>query len=181
MNRELRGAEVTPRGLRYQVHDAGQQLADTQSQRAGAQFMRLDVGREFSGLANLTLDAKAGLYRDSVTRTLDVQAPGFPREVSTGACWIVMAPSCLSSRCLSDIVRGSVSSSGTVYPTPLASMTDALQSLLQQPNGCFEQTSSTELSNGHGPAYFLTHTGVDPALVEKAKGLLEISYKKLTG
>jgi hypothetical protein len=29
--------------------------------------------------------------------------------------------------------------------------------------------------------YFLTHTGIDPAIIEKARNLLETSYKKLTG
>ena len=79
------------------------------------------------------------------------------------------------------MIRGSVSSSVTVYPTPLASMTDALQSLLRQPYGCFEQTSSTSYPMVMAQQYFLTHTGIDPAVVEKARDLLEASYKKLTG
>src|SRR5256885_17186030 len=29
--------------------------------------------------------------------------------------------------------------------------------------------------------YFLTHTGVDPATIEKARNLLDVSYKKLIG
>src|SRR6185503_6522027 len=80
-----------------------------------------------------------------------------------------------------EIVRGSLSSSVSVYPTPLASMTDALQSLLREPNGCFEQTSSTSYPMVMAQQYFLTHTGIDPALVAKAKDLLEVSYKKLSG
>src|SRR5262245_46851124 len=80
-----------------------------------------------------------------------------------------------------EIVRGSVASNVTVYPTPLASMTDALQSLLQEPYGCFEQTSSTSYPMVMAQQYFLTHTGVDPAIIEKTRGLLDLSYKKLTG
>src|SRR5262245_41943646 len=80
-----------------------------------------------------------------------------------------------------EIVRGSVASNVTVYPTPLASMTDALQSLLQEPYGCFEQTSSTSYPMVMAQQYFLTHTGIDPAMIEKARGLLESSYKRLTG
>src|SRR5262249_36775850 len=80
-----------------------------------------------------------------------------------------------------DAIRGSVSSSASVYPTPLASMTDALQGLLRQPNGCFEQTSSTSYPLTMAQQYFVTHSGVDPALISKGKELLEASYKKLTG
>src|SRR5438034_3760811 len=79
------------------------------------------------------------------------------------------------------MVRGSVSSSATVYPTPLASMTDALQSLLREPNGCFEQTSSTSYPMVMAQQYFLTHTGIASAIIQKARDLLEVSYKKLTG
>jgi uncharacterized protein YfaS (alpha-2-macroglobulin family) len=81
----------------------------------------------------------------------------------------------------SDIVRGSLASSVSVYPTPLASMTDALQSLLHEPYGCFEQTSSTSYPMVMAQQYFLTHTGVDPATIEKARSLLDVSYKKLIG
>jgi len=80
-----------------------------------------------------------------------------------------------------EFVRGSVSSSVTVYPTPLASMTDALKALIREPYGCFEQTSSTSYPMVMAQQYFLTHTGIDPALVEKTKSLLEASYKKLSG
>src|SRR5262245_38985163 len=80
-----------------------------------------------------------------------------------------------------EIVRGSVASNVTVYPTPLASMTDALRALLQQPYGCFEQTSSTSYPMVMAQRYFLTHSGVDPGIIEKAKGLLETSYKRLSG
>src|SRR5213594_1110796 len=60
-------------------------------------------------------------------------------------------------------------------------MTDALQSLLREPNGCFEQTSSTSYPMVMAQQYFLTHTGIDPAVIAKARDLLEVSYKKLTG
>jgi uncharacterized protein YfaS (alpha-2-macroglobulin family) len=68
-----------------------------------------------------------------------------------------------------------------VYPTPLASMTEALQSLLQQPYGCFEQTSSTSYPMVMAQQYFLTHSGIEPGVIEKTRDLLEASYKRLTG
>ena len=42
-----------------------------------------------------------------------------------------------------ETIRGRISESVVVYPTPLASITQTLQAFLQQPYGCFEQTSST--------------------------------------
>jgi len=41
-------------------------------------------------------------------------------------------------------------------------MTDALQSLLREPNGCFEQTSSTSYPMVMAQQYFLTHRASIP-------------------
>ena len=38
------------------------------------------------------------------------------------------------------VVPNSVTTNIAVYPTPLANMTEALQRMIQDPNGCFEQT-----------------------------------------
>ena len=50
-----------------------------------------------------------------------------------------------------------------------------------EPYGCFEQTSSTSYPMVMAQQYFLTHTGVEPSIIEKARNLLDVSYKKLTG
>jgi uncharacterized protein YfaS (alpha-2-macroglobulin family) len=51
--------------------------------------------------------------------------------------------------------------------------------MIQDPNGCFEQTSSTSYPLTMAQQYFLTHSGVDPKLVETARQKLEDGYKKL--
>jgi len=64
-----------------------------------------------------------------------------------------------------------------VYPSPLANMEEALNALLRQPNGCFEQTSSTNYPLVMAQQYFTSHQGVDPEKIAKAKTLLEQGYK----
>jgi uncharacterized protein YfaS (alpha-2-macroglobulin family) len=182
MSRELHGAEVTakgPDGIRFTM--PGGNPALLRSKERTRQFIQLDIGREFSGLAKLTFDGKAARYSDSVSRTLDVQSPGFPHETSNGGMLDRNASRSFEFTVPADMIPGSLSSSVTVYPTPLAAMTDALQALLREPYGCFEQTSSTSYPMVMAQQYFLTHNGVDPAIVEKAKGLLDVSYKKLVG
>ena len=181
MSRELRGAEVTANGADgIKFTRLGDNPVTLGAKERTRRFLQIHIG-EFSGLANLTLDARAGLYRDTVSRKLDVQPLGFPHESSTGGMLESNGSKSFEFTLPSEMVRGSVSSSATVYPTPLASMTDALQSLLREPNGCFEQTSSTSYPMVMAQQYFLTHTGIDPAIIEKARDLLEVSYKKLTG
>src|SRR5213593_1262653 len=181
ISRELRGAEVTaggPGGIKFTL--GGNNPATLGAKERTRRFVQVEVG-QFTGVAKLTFDAKAGSYRDTVSRTLDVQPLGFPHESSTGGMLERNGSKSFEFTLPAGIVRGSLSSSVSVYPTPLASMTDALQSLLREPYGCFEQTSSTSYPMVMAQQYFLTHTGVDPATIEKARNLLEVSYKKLIG
>jgi len=182
LSRELGRPELTAKGpVGIQVVMLGETPAALRPKERTRRFVQLNVGRGFAGSANITLDAKAGTYRDSIGRTLDVQPLGFPHEISRGGVLERNGTKSFEFTIPGDTVRGSLSSSVTVYPTPLASMTDALQSLIREPNGCFEQTSSTSYPMVMAQQYFLTHTGVDAALIEKTRGLLDVSYKKLTG
>jgi A-macroglobulin TED domain/Carboxypeptidase regulatory-like domain/Alpha-2-macroglobulin family/MG2 domain len=181
-SRELGGMEITgkgPAGIKFTM--IGGNPDTLRPKERTRRFVQIDVGHEFTGPANITFEAKAGSYRDTVSRTLEVQPLGFPHESSTGGVLESNGSKSFEFTVPDDIIRGSLSSAVAVYPTPLASMTDALQSLLRQPNGCFEQTSSTSYPMVMAQQYFLTHTGIDPAIIEKARGLLEVSYKKLTG
>jgi len=182
VSRELRGVKLTADvaiGIKFTM-PGDTPMALRPNERA-RRLLQLEVGREFSGVANLMLDARAGLYRDTVARKLDVQPLGFPHETSMGGVLESNGSRTFEFTLPQQIIGGSVSSNVTVYPTPLASMTDALQSLLREPNGCFEQTSSTSYPIVMAQQYFLTHTGIDPGIIEKTRGLLESSYKKLTG
>jgi hypothetical protein len=182
LGRDLSGAEITTK------HITGLEMAlpsgngsALQAKERARRLMQINVDRDFSGVTELVLDAKAGAYRDTVSRKLDIQPMGFPFEKSKGGMLETNSSMTLEFTLPGETVRGSVVSNVVVYPTPLASMTEALQALLRQPNGCFEQTSSTSYPLVMAQQYFLTHTGIDPEIIEKAKGLLEASYKRLTG
>jgi hypothetical protein len=180
--RELRDANITARatdGLKLTT--TGEKSAVLGPKERARRLMQIEVGREFKGLADLTLDAAAGPYRDTVKRTLDVQAPGFPFELSAGGVLEANGSRSFEFTLPAETVHASLSSSVRIYPTPLASMTGALQALLQQPNGCFEQTSSTSYPIVMAQQYFLTHSGVEPGIIARSRDLLETSYKRLTG
>jgi uncharacterized protein YfaS (alpha-2-macroglobulin family) len=182
MSRELRAAEVAasgPGGIKFTLR--GDNLFSLRAKERTRRFVQVDVGREFTGLAKLTFDGKAGSYHDTVGRTLDIKPLGFPHESATGGMLERNGSKSFEFTIPADVIRGSLSSTVSVYPTPLASMTDALQSLLREPYGCFEQTSSTSYPMVMAQQYFLTHTGVDPATIEKARSLLDVSYQKLIG
>jgi alpha-2-macroglobulin-like protein len=132
-----------------------------------------------SGLKDFTLSARAGAYEDKIARTLLVKPKGFPMETSFGGILEPGKPVTQTVTIPAGVVVGSLISNTAVYPTPLANLTQALERMIQDPNGCFEQTSSTSYPLTMAQQYFLSHTGVDPSLVEKSREKLDAGYKKL--
>ncbi|HEX3358048.1 MAG TPA: alpha-2-macroglobulin family protein, partial [Tepidisphaeraceae bacterium] len=131
--------------------------------------------------ADLRIRASAGGYADDVTREMVVKSLGFPMEVAHGGT--IDANSGVSHviEIPDSVVPGSIATNIALYPTPLANMTEALKRLMQEPNGCFEQTSSTTYPLVMADQYFMTHSGVDPELIAKSNALLAKGYDKLKG
>ncbi len=130
---------------------------------------------------DVVLQASAGAYGDAVTRQLNVKPKGFPFEKAFGGLLGPKKPAKHTVTVPTSAVPGSLTATATVYPTPLANLTEALARLIQEPYGCFEQTSSTSYPLTMAQQYFLTHTGVDPKLVERSKETLDKGYKRLVG
>ena len=181
VSRDLGGAEVTATRLAGLNFTMSGDKSILRAKERTRRLMQIDVSPNFRGVADVTFEARAGAYRDTVTRKLDVQPLGFPFESSKGGLLGTNGSQSFEFTLPAETIRGSVVSNVVVYPTPLASMTEALQALLREPNGCFEQTSSTSYPLVMAQQYFVTHTGIDPGLIEKARVLLDSSYKKLTG
>lgn len=144
------------------------------------QVVRLTVG-EVTGETEVVIAATAGPYSDRVTRTLKVVSRGFPVEIGEGGMLEPDSTMRFTIEIPKSRVAGSVSSAIAVYPTPLANLTEALERLIREPCGCFEQTSSSTYPLVMAQQYFMSHQGVDPKLVERSKALLEKGYKRLTG
>jgi uncharacterized protein YfaS (alpha-2-macroglobulin family) len=118
-------------------------------------------------------------YSDTVTRKLVVKPRGFPIEKGFGGLLSANAAVSHAVAIPDAVVPNSVTTNIAVYPTPLGNLTEALQRLIVDPNGCFEQTSSTSYPLTMAQQYFLSHTGVDGKLVEAARGKLDAGYKRL--
>jgi len=151
-----------------------------QSGQRTRKMMEVRVG-QFHGRAEFTLSATGGPYSDQVTRSVVVQPLGFPIEDGAGG---LLRPGDTVSHEFAvpeDLVGRSLTTRIIVYPTPLASMTEALERLIQEPCGCFEQTSSTTYPLVMAQQYFLSHQGVDSTLVERSSETLAKGYDRLTG
>ena len=134
-----------------------------------------------AGVLELTFHAAAEGYADKVVRRVNVLPSGFPVAFNAGGLLNSKTPYNCTITIPADVEAGSVKASAKLYPSPLAGMEEALNALLRQPCGCFEQTSSTTYPLVMAQQYFLSHQGVSPEKIRKAAGLLEQGYEKLTG
>ncbi|NQT51013.1 A-macroglobulin complement component, partial [bacterium] len=125
------------------------------------------------------ISATAGPYADKVTRTLSVKPRGFPVENASGGLLDKATPAAATITIPPDVVPRSITSHVAVYPTPLANLSEALERLIREPNGCFEQTSSSSYPLVMAQQYFLSHAGVNPELVRRSREKLDRAYKKL--
>ncbi len=146
----------------------------------GRHLVSLPIGTD-CGTTEVMLSATATPYRDNVTRTMQVKPLGFPVERGRGGLIEAGGAVTHDVEIPETLVTGSLRTKAVVYPTPLASMTQALERLIQEPCGCFEQTSSTVYPLVMAQQYFLDHQGVDPKLIERSATILDEGYKRLVG
>ncbi len=138
-------------------------------------FYPLAVGSG-AGTTPIALKADAQGLKDEVTRELRVVPRGFPIEVAASG---TLKDKVTHTVDTGDAIPGSAGGQVRFYPSPTATLVSGLDGLLREPNGCFEQTSSTNYPNVMILSYLEKNNVADAALVERASGLITTGYKKL--
>ncbi len=129
----------------------------------GAKSGEMQVGFEANGIS------------DAFTQALKVQPRGFPVDLVFGG----NDKDKTFSVPVKDVVEGSLSASFTVHPSVLSDLTTGMERMLGQPNGCFEQTSSTNYPNILVLNLLKTTGNANAELEKKANGFLDYGYKRL--
>ncbi len=167
---------ATKADLRLRAPNTFSLKADERARR----LIDLTVGPR-SRSTELTFTASAGGYADVLTRPLSIAPKGFPAQQNAGGLLESNGRAKATFLLAKDTVPGSVKTSIQIYPSPAGNLSSALKSLVREPSGCFEQTSSTTYPMTMALQYFNTHTGSDQALVRDAQVKLERGYKRLVG
>jgi hypothetical protein len=115
--------------------------------------------------------------RDGVVRTFNVVPEGFP---FVGAHSDLLEKSAQHDIELpKDVVAGTVRLKAQVFPSTLADLQKGLEALLREPNGCFEQTSSSNYPNVLILSYLKESDLSKPEIENRARQLLASGYQKL--
>src|SRR5690606_33393557 len=139
---------------------------------------RLPVRVERVGVQTLTVRAFGEDASDAVARMVRVVPDG--QAVPTAQSGALGQGSLALEVALPvDAVPGSEQLYLEVYPAFLSQAVSGLDSMLQVPNGCFEQTTSTTWPNVL-VTHYMEQTGqVTPEIQLKAESLISAGYQRL--
>jgi hypothetical protein len=144
-----------------------------------ALFYPLEViAGEAEAKASVSLRS-AGLS-DAIEKPIRVVPKGFPFEIGASGT-LKGGGSAKLEVDLTFALPGSVHATVSMFPSPVASMTEGMAGMLREPGGCFEQTSATNYPNVMILQYLAVNDASDPALVSKSQALLDHGYKILAG
>jgi hypothetical protein len=116
---------------------------------------------------------------DAVKRLLKIVPPGFPKELSSSGQ--IDGPKEVLVDLPEDWVPGSLQVTLSAFPSMLADLQRGMESILQEPNGCFEQASTSNYPNVLTLQFMQEHGAANPAVIRRAKELLKSGYAKLVG
>ncbi len=130
------------------------------------------------GTATLAVTGKADGYpADSIRTTFRIVPEGFPIIASRSD---VLEKSATHELVLPDNwIKGTLKCSVQVYPSTLADLQKGLEALLREPNGCFEQTSTSNYPNVLILQYLKESDQTKPDIERRAHELLDRGYQKL--
>lgn len=118
---------------------------------------------------------EGGSFSDKVALPLRTEPRGFPIQMAFSEK-ALMAEHRVQ---VTNAVEGSVSVSLTAFPSVVSDLMKGVESILNEPNGCFEQTSMSSYPNVMVLDYLRTTEQNDPKIISRAEELLEKGYKRL--
>ncbi len=113
---------------------------------------------------------------DAFEQAIQVKDKGFPAGLSFSSQEAEKEYSFV----ISEPVEGSLRASFTAFPNVISDLMTGVDGILQEPYGCFEQTSCTAYPNAMVLDYLRNTGNTDTKLLARANDLLDRGYKRLT-
>src|SRR4029077_14876448 len=129
---------VTPSG--FKVDGKFQDVLELGPNGKGRKIFRMKADH-LLGDASLLVEGASAADRDIIARGIKIVPDGFPFVGSYSD--MIEKRAAGNIRLPKDVVPGSLKVRLEVYPTSMADLVKGLDGLLQEPGGCFEQTSTT--------------------------------------
>ncbi len=174
----IRSGIELPEGLRAMFKQSA--LANFQVKgKDGKTFYLPMQAKPGRSAGELVFQAEAEGLTDKVARTIRIEPVGFPVEQSVSST--IRDAKSAQVTIPEGVVEGSMAARVTFYPSPMASILKGLESILREPHGCFEQTSSSTYPNIMVLNYLQATDTAKPAVEKRALDLIKKGYQRLVG
>lgn len=185
VNVVVRDPAATSVPLLVRLGDSLRLRADAPTQVAlqegrGRALLPIDV-LDRPGTTTVQLEVTHGKFQDRVERTLTIAPRGFPHRRDHGGSLAVGTAAEATITIPDAFVPGSGKATLRLFPTPLTTLAAGLEGMLQEPHGCFEQTSSTNYPNTLVLQLLQGSGDAIPAAAVRARELLAKGYARLVG
>jgi alpha-2-macroglobulin-like protein len=128
------------------------------------------------GYGEFTIGFKACGLGDAFTQKIKIAPKGFPAQASFSGQEVEKEYTFEMNK----VVNGSLKASFTAFPNVVSDLMKGVEGILQEPYGCFEQTSCTAYPNAMVLDYLKSTDYNDTKTMAKATDLLNRGYKRLT-
>ncbi len=128
------------------------------------------------GYGEFTIGFKACGLGDAFTQKIKIAPKGFPVQTSFSAQEVEKEYTFEINK----LVNGSLKANFTAYPNVVSDLMKGIEGILQEPYGCFEQTSCTAYPNAMVLDYMKSTDSKDNKNLARATDLLDRGYKRLT-
>lgn len=128
------------------------------------------------GYGEFTIAFKACGLGDAFTQKIKIAPKGFPVQTSFSAQEVEKEYTFEINK----MVNGSLKATFTAFPNVVSDLMKGVEGILQEPYGCFEQTSCTAYPNAMVLDYLKSTDSKDTKTLAKATDLLNRGYKRLT-
>ena len=129
------------------------------------------------GLNDFQITATGSAMSDAVLKQVEVLPDG--KRMATAESGKLAATQRFAVNLPENAVPGTAKVTVKVYPGVVSQIIDGLEGMLQQPYGCFEQTSSTTYPNVLVLDYLKTTDQVNPRLQLQAEQYINLGYQRL--
>ena len=154
---------------------------------SGKSTSTISLAPKESKLVNIPLEATStigegkvdisfrGNYNDFLSKSIKIVAKGFPANIALAGQQLQKTHFIH----VQNIIPGSMKVTFNAYPSVMTELMKGIEAILQEPYGCFEQTSSSNYPNIMAIDYLHKMDIKNPELEKKAMDLLDKGYQKL--
>lgn len=132
--------------------------------------------QDMPGEQSFKLNFETQGLRDGMSKLITVAPKGFPVSLSMAG----KKKAEKFSFNIANLVNGSLTAKVTAYPSVVSDLLTGIESILREPYGCFEQTSTSSYPNLLVMKYLKSQENPDPAVYGRAETLLNKGYNRLT-